>query len=91
MAIQRIQLNKPLLFNGLEDLVNDENRAFAEALINRLNVNFEHLFNDMTDQIVVDSSVLPEIVSGSASIGTKISQTNVEVEQAIIMAAMLDG
>ncbi len=87
--IQRIDLKTPLRFDGLEDSFPEELREGISALINRFNANWNSLYTDLTNQVVVDNSILPALQNGQASAGTLTSQTNKDVEQALILALMI--
>lgn len=91
MAIEIIQISRPLGLLGVEDTATPEMKTCIMDLTNRLTIALDTLTNEIRSQVVVDQSILPEITNGEAAAGTKITQTNIEVEQAIILASMLDG
>jgi len=70
MAIKRLSLKVISPMNGLEDYFPAEMQAGVQELIRRYNVNLSRLMSDLVSQVPVDTSVLPDMASGSSTAAT---------------------
>lgn len=91
MSIQRIELARPLNYQGLQNMVPDELNAFALELVRRLQTNSDQLMNDLRNQVVVDTTILPALDNGQAAVGTSQTAMTSDAEQAMLVGIMFNS
>lgn len=91
MSIERFNVTPPTRYQGLTALAAKENLEFAEELVRRLTVNQDTILNALTEQVVVEKSILPLLQAGSSSTNVAISvsttddSTGAEIEAILWM------
>jgi len=74
MSLERLSLRVVSPMNGVEESFPPELRSPVIEIIRRYNANLEGLLRDLRAQVVVDTSLLPSVVSGEES-ASSISQS----------------
>jgi len=91
MSIQRLDLKEPTKYRGLDDYVPNELKDFTLELIRRLSQNTDSLTNDIRNQVLVDTSILPDLTSGNASSSSLTVATSSNIDDSVKTAMMMDG
>jgi hypothetical protein len=84
MPIERFNVNTSTRFQGLQSLAPDELREFTDEAVRRLTINQQDIITALTNQVVVDKSLLPLMVSGSSQASTTSVATTEDVNSAEI-------
>lgn len=89
MAIERFFVNLPTKYQGISDLAPDQLRDFATELERRLTVNTDAQLSALTEQVVVEKSILPLLKSGSSTQNVSISVATTEDSSSAEIEAIL--